>query len=55
MSKKQIALIILGIVVMAVIWKLDEPNRKAQNKYMCAVYGYYEDCTTPLKEEDKLK
>ena len=32
-----------------------EERMKQHNKYMCAVYGYYEDCKTPLKEEDRLK
>lgn len=52
---KYLALTILMIIGAIIFWKLDEPNRIAHNKYMCAVYGYYEDCKTPLKEEDKLK
>ena len=47
-------LMILGFLILAKVTHLEE-REKAQNKYMCAVYGYYEDCKTPLKEEDKLK
>lgn len=25
------------------------------NKYQCAVYGYQEDCKTPLAPEDRLQ
>lgn len=25
------------------------------NEYVCAVYGYYEDCKTPRTPEDKLQ
>lgn len=47
--------IILLLTVLALFWKAREPDLKAYNKYMCAVYGYYPDCRTPLREEDKLK
>ena len=52
---KYLVLTILMIAGAVILWKLDEPNRVAHNKYMCAVYGYYEDCKTKLPEELRLK
>lgn len=55
MTKRQIFITILGLILGVIVWKLSEPQMKAQNKYQCAVYGYYEDCKTKLPEELKLK
>lgn len=45
-------LIIAGMVLMFVV---DAPRQKAINKYNCAVYGYEEDCRTPLPVGSRLK
>lgn len=55
MTKKQIIWTIIFIIATVALWVLTEDSRKADNKYQCAVYGYYEDCKTPLPEELKLK
>lgn len=47
-------LIILAILMFSRLTGYSE-RMKAINKYNCAVYGYYEDCKTPLLPEDKLK
>jgi len=47
-------IIITAFFLLAKLTRYEE-RMKAQNKHMCAVYGYYEDCKTPLREEDKLK
>lgn len=52
---RNILLVTVVFLAMFIIWKLREPGLKEHNKYQCAVLGYYEDCKTPLKEEDKLK
>jgi hypothetical protein len=49
---------ILTIVILVsavALWKVREPELNQYNKYMCAVNGYYEDCKTPLRPEDRLK
>ena len=52
---KTAALTVLLIVGAVVMYKLSEPNLDRYNRHMCAVYGYYEDCKTPLPEELRLK
>lgn len=52
---KTLLLIILFIIFAIVMWKIAEPGNKAYNKHVCAVYGYYSDCHTPLKPEERLK
>lgn len=52
---RNILIVLLGIAVLIALWIYTEPNRVQYNKYMCATNGYYEDCKTPLKEEDRLK
>lgn len=52
---KQIALVTIAIVTSVIVWKISEPGNKQYNKYMCATYGLYEDCKTPLPEELRLK
>lgn len=52
---KYIILIILLLIAGFLLYKWREPDLDRYNKYMCANYGYYEDCKTPLREEDKLK
>lgn len=52
---KNFLLIALTIVGLFAFYKYREPDLKRYDKYMCAVYGYYEDCKTPLKPEDRLK
>lgn len=47
--------ILLAIIAMIVLWKSQEERLDKVNKYNCAVYGYYEDCKTPLRPEDRLK
>lgn len=56
MNKKyKIILSIIAVIGLIIICKLREPGLKEYNRYMCAVYGYYEDCKTPLPEELRLK
>ena len=52
---KNFILITLAVVGMIVLYKIREPELERYNRYMCANYGYYEDCKTPLKPEDRLK
>ncbi len=52
---KYIILIILLVLGMVILWKVREPDLQAYNKYMCANYGYYSDCKTPLPPELRLK
>ena len=52
---KKSILIILLIIGMFALYKSQEPRLKEHNKYQCAVIGFYEDCKTPLREEDRLK
>ena len=50
--------IILGIlfaIAAIALYIITKPANDAYNKHMCAVYGYYEDCKTPLPEELRLK
>jgi len=53
--KKNIILIALFALGFFVLYKIREPELKQHNKYQCAVYGYYEDCKTPLPPELRLK
>jgi hypothetical protein len=48
---KYILLILFFILSWIVLsWLTNYPARMAEyNKHMCAVYGYQEDCKTPLK------
>lgn len=48
-------LFLTAILLFIFYWPSIQERDKAHNKYMCAVYGYYEDCKTPLKIEDRLK
>lgn len=49
-------LIVLSIVAAGILlYKVREPELAQYNRHMCAVYGYYEDCKTPLPEELRLK
>lgn len=52
---KTFLLIVLFIIAGFLLYKWREPDLKAYNKYMCANYGYYDDCKTPLPEELRLK
>lgn len=52
---KTIILIILFIIGAIILWKIREPELKEHNRYQCAVIGYYEDCKTSLRPEDRLK
>jgi hypothetical protein len=49
-------LLVIGMVGgMIALYKIREPELMAYNRHMCAVYGMYEDCKTPLPEELRLK
>lgn len=48
-------LLLITLLFLFAKWTHYGERMKTYNKHMCAVYGYYEDCKTPLKEEDKLK
>lgn len=54
---KYILIILALIVGFFILDKLTDYDgrMKEHNKYMCAVYGYEEDCKTPLPEERRLK
>ena len=54
---KKLLYIILAILALFAVAKLTDYEGRMQkyNKYMCANYGYYEDCKTPLAPEDRLK
>lgn len=52
---KTLILVIGFISGFAVLYKIREPELMAYNRHMCAVYGYYEDCKTPLPAELRLK
>lgn len=56
-TMKYIFWILFFITVFFLLAKLTNYQERMEqhNKYMCAVYGYYEDCKTPLKPEDRLK
>ncbi|MBU6501150.1 MAG: hypothetical protein KGI72_04975 [Patescibacteria group bacterium] len=49
---EMLLLIAIGIIIMEFV---NGANLKAYNKHMCAVYGYREDCKTPLPENERLK
>ena len=56
METVKTALLIVGLISgFAILYKIREPELMAYNRYMCAVYGYYEDCKTPLPESLRLK
>lgn len=52
---KNILLVLLIIISFVLISKWREPELREHNKYQCAVYGYQEDCKTPLAVQDRLK
>lgn len=52
---KNLIIAILIIIGMIVLWKSQEERLAQHNKYQCAVYGYEEDCKTPLPPERRLK
>jgi len=54
---KYIILFTLIIVTLFTLMKLSNYEERMDriNKYNCAIYGYQEDCKTPLPEEDRLK
>jgi hypothetical protein len=52
---KRIIIITLALLTLLVITKDYSSRMKAINKYQCAVYGYYEDCKTPLLPSERLK
>jgi len=52
---KNLILALVVIIGLIVICKIDEPRQKAINKYNCAVWGYKEDCKTPLPFDQRLK
>jgi len=52
---KNLIFAILVILGMIILWISQEPRLKEHNKYQCAVYGYEEDCKTPLPPERRLK
>lgn len=54
---KYILLAALLLIAFMVLSKLTgyEERMDRINKYNCAIYGYQEDCKTPLPEEDRLK
>ena len=54
-SMKNLILALVVIIGLIVICKIDEPRQKAINKYNCAVWGYKEDCKTPLPFDQRLK
>lgn len=47
------ALIAITILLLYVL-KGHSERMKEVNKYNCAVYGYQEDCKTPLEAKDRL-
>ena len=51
---KNIILITLAIAGF-LLYKIREPELAEYNRHVCAVYGYYEDCETPLPAERRLK
>lgn len=52
---KTAVLVIFAVGGMIAMYKIREPELMAYNRHMCAVYGYYEDCKTPLPAELRLK
>lgn len=49
-----LVVVLLEILIVEKVSRYDE-RMTQYNRYMCAVYGYYEDCKTPLRPEDRLK
>lgn len=53
---KNFLLTIIFIILFALLWKyVGEPNNRAYNAHVCAVYGYEPDCKTPLPADRRLK
>lgn len=54
---KYIFIIVAIILFTFALMKLTgyQDRMKSYNKYMCANYGYEEDCKTPLPEDRRLK
>jgi hypothetical protein len=54
---KYLIWIIIAIFTFLLIAKVTNfwERDRAYNKHMCAVYGYEEDCKTPLPPERRLK
>lgn len=56
MSDVKTLILVIGFISgFAVLYKIREPELMAYNRHMCAVYGYYEDCKTPLPAGLRLK
>lgn len=50
------AILVIGFISgFAILYKIREPELMEYNRHMCAVYGMYEDCKTPLPAELRLK
>jgi len=47
--------VIIFLVLAVFVLKSQDERLDRHNKYQCAVYGYQEDCSTPLLVEDRLK
>ena len=52
---KNLALIIIMIAGLIILWRIRQPELNEYNRYMCANYGYEEDCKTVLPDYKKLK
>lgn len=48
-------IIFSAILILVICAVKNDANLRAYNRHVCAVYGYYEDCKTPLPEELRLK
>lgn len=44
-------LLLLGFI----LWKIAEPGNRNYNAYMCAQYGYLDDCETKISSEKRLE
>ena len=55
--KGLLALVFLIGILIGLFYMFKDADERAhqQNKYNCAVYGYHEDCKTPLSESERLK
>jgi len=47
------ALLLLAGIINAVM--VGAQGTREYNRHMCAVYGYAEDCKTPLEPDQRLK
>jgi len=57
MKKSLLPVLTFGLIFYLFILAVSAfaPSLQAYNKHMCAVYGYREDCKTPLSLSERLK